>query len=258
MATFLNASPIFGPVISRRLGVSLGVNLMPASGKRCTFDCAYCENGLNAEHPTREPYVPASEVTAALEQTLRQMGAQGRLPDVITFAGNGEPTASPHFAACIRAAVDLRDELAPGARIAVLSNGTQAARPEVHDALMLVNDNILKLDTADPAYIKLVDRPVGPYDVERQIEAFASFDGHVTIQTIFMHGHIDGRDICNTGERYVTPWLEALARIRPGAATIYTVARATPYPGLEKAPADELNAIAERVRALGIPCQVSY
>ena len=134
MSTFLNASPIFGPVRSRRLGLSLGVNMMPASGKICTFDCIYCENGLNAERPCHEPHNTAAVVLDALEAKLREMAAEGELPDVITFAGNGEPTAAPEFPQAIAGAVALRDELAPNSKIAVLSNGTRADRPEVHDA----------------------------------------------------------------------------------------------------------------------------
>lgn len=258
MSTFLNASPIFGPVRSRRLGLSLGVNMMPASGKICTFDCIYCENGLNAERPCHEPHNTAAVVLDALEATLRDMAAEGELPDVITFAGNGEPTAAPEFPQAIAGAVALRDQLAPNSKIAVLSNGTRADRPEVHDALMMVDDNILKLDTVDPAFIQLLDQPVGPYDVEHQIETFASFDGHVIIQTIFLTGEYRGKLIDNTGEKYVAPWLAALERIRPQEATIYTVARETPVAGLAKAAPEVLDAIAARVRAIGIPCQVSY
>ena len=112
MSTFLNASPIFGPVRSRRLGLSLGVNMMPASGKICTFDCIYCENGLNAERPCHEPYNTAAVVLDALETKLCGMAAEGELPDVITFAGNGEPTAAPEFPQAIAGAVALRDQLA--------------------------------------------------------------------------------------------------------------------------------------------------
>ena len=140
----------------------------------------------------------------------------------------------------------------------MLSNGTRADRPEVHDALMMADDNILKLDTVDPAFIQLLDQPVGPYDVEHQIETFASFDGHVIIQTIFLTGEYLGKPIDNTGEEYVAPWLAALERIRPQEATIYTVARETPVAGLAKAAPEVLDAIAARVQALGIPCQVSY
>ena len=258
MSTFLNASPIFGPVRSRRLGLSLGVNMMPASGKICTFDCIYCENGLNAERPCHEPYNTAAMVLDALEAKLHEMAAEGELPDVITFAGNGEPTAAPEFPQAIAGAVALRDELAPNSKIAVLSNGTRADQPAVHDALMMVDDNILKLDTVDPAFIQLLDQPVGPYNVEHQIETFASFNGHVIIQTIFLNGEYQGKLIDNTGEEYVAPWLAALERIRPQEATIYTVARETPVAGLAKAAPEVLDTIAARVRTLGIPCQVSY
>ena len=258
MSTFLNDSPVFGPVRSRRLGLSLGVNMMPADGKICTFDCIYCENGFNADRVTHRRHNSAATVLRALEAKLRQMAAAGELPDVITFAGNGEPTAAPEFPEAIDGAVRLRDELAPQAKIAVLSNGTQAARPEVHAALMKVDDNILKLDTVDAGYIGLIDQPVGTYDVERQIETFASFEGHVIVQTMFLTGTYRGRDLDNTGDAYVEPWLRALERIRPMEATIYTVARETPAKGLEKAAPTVLDGIAERVRALGIPCQVSY
>ena len=152
----------------------------------------------------------------------------------------------------------LRDELAPKAKIAVLSNGTFADRPEVHDALMLVDDNILKLDTVNPEFIALLDRPVGAYDVERQVKTFASFNGHVIVQTIFLSGTCEGRNIDNTGDEYVLPWLDALVRIAPEAATIYTVARETPVSGLKKASREQMDRIASLVRERGIECQVSY
>ena len=258
MSTFLNDSPVFGPAHSRRLGVSLGVNMMPAEGKICTFDCLYCENGFNADRACGRGHNSADAVAEGLERRLEEMAAAGELPDVITFAGNGEPTAAPEFPEAVRAAVELRDRLAPRCKVAVLSNGTFAHVPAVHDALMLVDDNIQKLDTVDPAYIAALDRPTGPYDVEKRIEAFAAFEGHVIVQTIFLRGSWRGADLDNTGEKYVAPWLAALERIRPQEATIYTVARETPAPGLEKAPAEALDAIAGRVRALGIACRVAY
>ena len=258
MSTFLNNSPIFGPVHSRRLGISLGVNMMPASGKICTFDCLYCENGLNAERRCSDNHNSAALVADALEKKLLEMRDEGTLPDVITFAGNGEPTAAPEFPEAIRAAVELRGKIAPQAKIAVLSNGTKANKPRIHDALTLVDDNILKLDTVDADYIRLLDRPVGSYDVEKQIETFASFQGHVIVQTIFLNGKWRGHDMDNTTDYYVAPWLRALDRIRPQEATIYTIARETPVTGLRKAPADVMDSIAARVRALDIPCQVSY
>ena len=258
MSTFLNASPIFGPIKSRRLGISLGVNLMPASGKVCSFDCLYCENGLNANRRTQDGYNSATEVLNALEAQLKKMADEELLPDVITFAGNGEPTASPAFPDAVFGAIELRDRLAPKAKVAVLSNGTHAHLPRVHEALMALDDNILKLDTVDPDYIALLDRPQVPYDVSRQVEIFASFEGHCIIQTIFVTGEVNGRSVDNTGESFVGPWLDAIEKIQPGGVTIYTVARETPVEGLAKAAPDVLDAIAERVRALGITCQVSY
>lgn len=258
MPTKLHPGPVYGPIHSRRLGVSLGVNLMPASGKICTFDCLYCEDGFNAERRTHEGCVSAEEYEAALEAKLREMSEAGVLPDVITFSGNGEPTAAPSFPEAVRVTVRLRDQYAPGCKIAVLSNATMADRPAVREALMLVDDNILKLDTVDPNFIEFLDRPCCPYDVEQQIETLASYKGHVIVQTIFLRGSYEGTSCDNTGDEYVTPWLEALKRIAPQAVTIYTIDRPTPAQGLEKAPAEVLDAIAERVRALGIPCQVSY
>ena len=250
--------PIYGPVHSRRLGISLGINLIPADGKLCSFDCIYCECGYNADHRTHTPFPTTEAVSCALEAKLKEMHKEGVHPDVMTFAGNGEPTSNPHFPEIIDETIRLRDAYCPEAKISVLSNSTFIHRPAVHAALAKVDNNILKLDTVDPAFIQLLDQPVGPYDVEHQIETFASFDGHVIIQTIFLTGEYQGKSVDNTGDRYVGPWLAALERIRPQEATIYTVARETPAAGLAKAAPKTLDAIAARVQALGIPCQVSY
>ncbi len=258
MPTFLNQSPIFGPVLSRRFGVSLGVNLMPATGKICTFDCLYCENGFNDQRRTRDGYVGLDQVTSALETALVAMAEKRERLDDICFAGNGEPTASPAFPAAVDAALSLRDRYAPEARVTVLSNGTQAARPEVHAALLRVDRNVLKLDTVDATYVAALDRPRVPYSVERQVETFASFNGHVIVQTIFLRGSYDGRSLDNTDEAHVGAWLSALERIKPEGVTIYTVDRDTPASGLSKAPRETLDAIAQRVRALGFPCTVGY
>lgn len=258
MPTFLNQSPIFGPVTSRRFGVSLGVNLMPRTGKICTFDCLYCENGFNDERRTRDGYVDLDQVTSALETALVAMAEKGERLDDICFAGNGEPTASPVFPAAVDAALALRDCYAPETRVTVLSNGTQAARPEVHAALLRVDRNVLKLDTVDATYVAALDRPRVPYSVERQVETFASFEGHVIVQTIFLRGSYKGRSLDNTDEGHVGAWLSALVRIRPEGVTIYTVDRDTPASGLSKAPRKTLDAIAKRVRALGFPCTVGY
>lgn len=258
MATFLNDSPVFGPVRSRRLGVSLGVNLMPSTGKICTFDCIYCENGFNSQRRTRDGYATLEDVASGLRASLELMAADDDLPDVITFAGNGEPTASPIFPKAVEAAIELRNELAPQAKIAVLSNGTFADRPAVRNALLKVDDNILKLDAHADALARAIDRPNVPYSVEHQVQAYAAFDGHVIVQTIFLEGTFEGHDVSNTSYDQVTEWLEDVKRIAPQYATIYTIARDTPAPDLRKASRETMDAIADRVRAAGIRCQVSY
>ena len=255
MSTIIYPSPIYGPVHSRRLGLSLGINLMPPDGKICTFDCLYCECGFNAERRTRSPHPSREVVAKALERQLIAMHNEGQHPDVLTFAGNGEPTSNPHFAGIIDDTIRLRNRWCPEAKISVLSNSTFIGRQDIREALMKVDNNILKLDTVDNEYIRRVDRPTQPsYDVKKIIEYLKWFNGHVIIQTMFMKG--DGTD--NTSEQYVAPWLEALRDIKPQSVMIYTIDRETPDQKLQKATPEELDAIHNRVIAIGIPCTVSY
>jgi len=255
MSTIIYPSPIYGPVHSRRLGLSLGINLMPPDGKICTFDCLYCECGFNAERRTRSPHPSREVVAEALERQLIAMHNKGQHPDVLTFAGNGEPTSNPHFAGIIDDTIRLRNRWCPEAKISVLSNSTFIGRQDIREALMKVDNNILKLDTVDNEYIRRVDRPTQPsYDVKKIIEHLKWFNGHVIIQTMFMKG--DGTD--NTSEQYVAPWLEALRDIKPQSVMIYTIDRETPDQKLQKATPEELDAIRNRVIAIGIPCTASY
>ena len=254
MSTIIYPSPIFGPVQSRRLGISLGINLLPADGKVCSFDCIYCECGFNREHRPQKPMPTRQEVAQALEHKLQVMQEDGQMPDVLTFAGNGEPTCHPHFPEIIDDTIRLRDKYCPLAKVSVLSNSTMIHRQAVHDALMRVDNNILKLDTVDPDFIKQVDNPVGNYDVSQIIERLKLFKGHVIIQTMFLKG----QDIDNTTPHYVEPWLEALADIKPQQVMIYTIDRETPDQTLRKATHEELDAIRDRVTAMGIPCTASY
>ena len=258
MSTVIYPSPIFGPIHSRRLGVSLGINLLPSDGKVCTFDCIYCECGFNADHRPKSKLPTHAEVIAALEKRLQDMKANGPSPDVLTFAGNGEPTSHPEFAAIMRDVIRLRNEYFPEAKVSVLSNSTFIHSPEVRDALMSVDNNILKLDTIDPIYINKVDRPNAHYDVRRIIEDMKSFNGHLIIQTMFMKGTYNGESVDNTTEEYVLPWLEAVREIAPKEVMVYTIDRETPAHGLEKATHEELDSIRDRVISIGIPCQASY
>ncbi|MBQ5980978.1 MAG: radical SAM protein [Prevotella sp.] len=255
MSTIIYPSPIFGPVHSRRLGISLGINLMPADGKICTFDCIYCECGFNKDFRPRLPRPTREEVAKALEKQLTLMVEQEKLPDVLTFAGNGEPTAHPDFAEIISDTIRLRNQYCPNAKVSVLSNATMIHKKKVFDALLLVDNNIQKLDTIDPIYINKVDRPTsGNYHVEDVIRHLKEFNGHVIIQTMFMKGE----DVDNTGDQYVLPWLETVKDIKPQQVMIYTIDRETPDSHLRKATHEELDSIRDRVLACGIPCTASY
>ncbi len=251
--TIIYPSPIFGPVHSRRLGISLGINLMPADGKICTFDCIYCECGFNNDFRPTLPRPSRTEVATALKAKLQEMQAQGQLPDVLTFAGNGEPTAHPDFKDIISDTISLRNQYCPKAKVSVLSNATRIGKAEVREALMMVDNNILKLDTVNEDYIRATDRPVGAYCVKDIIEQMKAFCGHCIIQTMFMHSQFGG-----TEEALVSPWLDALAYIKPEKVMIYTIDRETPDKSLRKATHEELDAICQRVEALGIPCSASY
>lgn len=256
MSTIIYPSPIFGPVNSRRLGVSLGINLMPSDGKVCSFDCVYCECGFNADfRPKKKKRPTREEVREGLEKVLKERHDNNQPLDDITFAGNGEPTGHPDFKGIVEDTMELCKKYFPEAQVSVLSNATYIYKEEVREALMLVDNNILKLDTVDMDYIKKLDRPQQPnYDVKDVIKYLKMFKGHVIIQTMFLRG--DGLD--NTSEHFVAPWLEAVKDIQPQQVMVYTIARETPDKLLEKAPKEVLDAIKERVEALGIKCTASY
>lgn len=258
MSTVLYDSPIFGPVHSRRLGVSLGINLMPADGKICTFDCIYCECGRNCEHHPKHHRPTREEVYKALRDTLTKMKAEGPEPNVLTFAGNGEPTANPEFPQIVDDVLALRDEFFPQAKVSVLSNGTRVTDPAIFNALLKLDNNIQKLDTVNIDYIRLIDNPVGHYDLDAIIRSLCAFKGHVIIQTMFLTGTLDGRDMDNTTDEYVLPWIEAIRKIAPSQVMIYTIDRETPVSTLRKASHETLDRIASLLRANGIETSVSY
>ena len=274
MSTILHASPVFGPVHSRRLGVSLGINLLPGDGKMCSFDCIYCECGYNADRPAHSRMPSRERVAEALEERLRQMAAANVVPDVLTFAGNGEPTIHTHFAEIVDDTLMLRDKYCPQAKVSLLSNATMAARPNVRAAMLRIDNNILKLDTVSQSYIRLVNRPVsllkgtangkgegtqrGGYNVGEVIETLHSFEGKVIIQTMFLKGWYNGINVDNTGDEYVGPWIEAIGYINPHAVMVYTIDRETPDHELRKAPKAVLDSICARVKKLGIECTAAY
>lgn len=259
MSTLLYSSPIYGPVKSRRLGISLGVNLMPDNGKCCTFDCVYCECGFNATHVPTHRRPSRDEVKNSLEAWLKKQSEQQLPLDDISFAGNGEPTSHPEFARIVDDTLRLRDKYFPKATVSVMSNATFTGHDDIRSALLRLDNNIQKLDTVNPEYIRRVDRPTSlSYDVEKIVDNLCRFNGEVIIQTMFMKGTAGGMNVDNTGEEYVDPWLEALGRIAPKRVMIYTIDRDTPDRHLEKADPLALDTIRNRVLAMGIPCSVAY
>ena len=258
MATVIYPSPIFGPVKSRRLGISLGINLLPGDGKMCTFDCIYCECGLNAEHRPKSALPTREEVAKALEEKLVEMNSDGIMPDVLTFAGNGEPTIHPRFGEIIDDTIALRDKYCPAAKVSVLTNATLITRPAVFEALKKVDNNILKLDTVNTDYITYTDRPTVKYDLEAITAQMKAFGGKAVIQTMFMKGTIDGKSVDNTGDCYVKPWMAVVKGIAPREVMIYTIDRETPVKGLEKASREELDRIVAMLAQEGIKATASY
>lgn len=247
-------SIVYGPIRSRRLGVSLGVNLMPTTAKLCTFDCVYCECGWN--QPILHPTLPTrDEVREALRT---QLSAHQSQLDVITFSGNGEPTLHPDFLGIIEDTCALRDEYCPKAKVSVLSNSTQLGRKDVVEALRLCDNRILKLDSAIDTTMRLVDKPVNAQlTVGQVVEWLKVFDGDFTLQTCFLRGVYEGHVIDNTTDEELKAWYDIVDTLRPKQVMIYVIDRETPLKTLEKIPANKMEAIAAPLRKKGIDIVVS-
>jgi wyosine [tRNA(Phe)-imidazoG37] synthetase (radical SAM superfamily) len=259
MATFLFDEIIFGPVKSRRLGVSLGINLLPTKRKICNFNCIYCECGWTNDFGKVLSQLPGrKDVYEALDNKLSSMKEQNQHPDVLTYAGNGEPTLHPEFTGIINDSIMLRNKYFPDARIAVLSNATTIKNPDVRDALLKVDQNILKLDSACDSTIQKHNQPNRKIIASELIEELKEFKGRLIVQTLFLRGYFKGLVIDNTSAEEINEWLKALDAIRPSEVMIYTISRDTPEGGqLEKVPLKELRAIAKMVNDIGIKTQVS-
>ena len=259
MATFLFDKIIFGPVRSRRLGNSLGINLLPATKKVCNFSCIYCECGWTSDIKIIDILFPRrEEVYSALESKLSSMKEKNQPPNVITFAGNGEPTLHPEFPAIIDDCIELRNKYFPEAKIAVLSNSTTITIPLIKEALLKVDMNILKLDSGFDLTVKVHNQPRVNVKLTELIENLKRFNGQLIIQTLFIRGTRNGQKIDNTTPEELEVWLKAVEIIKPSEVMIYTFSRDTPEGGeLHKVPLKELNKIASMVRKLGIETRVS-
>ena len=259
MATFLFDKIIFGPVKSRRLGISLGINLLPSSRKVCNFNCIYCECGWTMNSSAEAGDLPSrEEVYRALETKLSLMKDRNQHPDVITYAGNGEPTLHPEFPGIIDDSLKLRDKYFPEAKIAVLSNSTAITSQKARAALMKVDSNILKLDSAFDLTVKIHNQPGVNVKVGELIKNLSELNGRLIIQTLFLRGTYKGKTIDNTTPEEISAWLKAIDMIKPSEVMVYTISRDTPEGGeLRKVPLKELRHIASLVEMLGIATQVS-
>jgi wyosine [tRNA(Phe)-imidazoG37] synthetase (radical SAM superfamily) len=245
----LFTSIVYGPIHSRRLGVSLGINLMPTNAKLCTFDCVYCECGWN--QPVSHPQLPTREqVRDALKAQLQNLNTP---LNVITFSGNGEPTLHPDFLGIIQDTCELRDLYCPEAKISVLSNSTQLMREDVIEALRLCDNRILKLDSAIDDTMRLIDQPVNPnLSVKQIVERLQQFDGDFTLQTCFLHGEYQGQIIDNTTSEELEAWYQIIDVLHPKQVMIYVIDRTTPLQTLSKVPAEQMQQIAQPLRDKGI------
>ncbi len=257
--TFLFDSIVFGPIHSRRLGVSLGINLLPEGCKYCSFNCIYCECGwTKISNIDKIIFPPSMLIRQLLEKKLREMQKNNELPDAISFAGNGEPTLHPDFAEIIDFTILLRNKYSPKSKIAVLSNATMLHLPEVVNALKKVDMNILKLDAGTEETLRKINHPIVDITLKEIVSNLKQFTSNLIIQTLFVRGVCNGKNIDNTTNVEVKEWLKCLQDLKPERVMIYPIARAAPVQGLEKVSLIELEAIAEKVRKIGLKAEVYY
>lgn len=250
---------VFGPVKSRRFGVSLGINLLPLHGKFCTFNCIYCECGLNEDHKKKKPVLfTAAQIESSLRSRFEALKSGGLSPDNITFAGNGEPTLHPEFEQIIENTLRLRDEFFPEAKITVLSNATRLDHENVKRALLRIDNNVLKLDAGTNDTFVAINRPTNKITIEKVIEELKKFEGHLVIQTMLIRGEVEGKQVDNTTEAELSLWLQHVEEIKPKQVMLYPIDRQTPYRTLEKVPESEFQALVSRIEALGIKAEVFY
>lgn len=259
MAGILFDEIVFGPVKSRRFGVSLGINLLPLQGKLCSFNCVYCECGLTDDRKKEKPLLfTAAQITSSLQSRFEALKSGGLAPDNITFAGNGEPTLHPEFETIIDNTIRLRDDFFPKAMITVLSNSTRLDRENVRRALLRIDNNVLKLDAGTNATFLAINRPTHPITLEKVIRELKDFGGNLVIQTMLIRGEVEGNQVDNTTKEELTLWLKHIREINPKLVMLYPIDRQTPYKTLEKVPEKEFRALAERIEAMGIKAEVFY
>ena len=243
---------VFGPIISRRLGASLGVNILPSKGKLCNFDCVYCECGWNKDGAGDRRFPVYADVEKALETRLEELSVRGVRIDTITFSGNGEPTMNPDFARIIDRTLQLRDTFFPAAKVSVLSNATLVGRKSVFDALKKVDNPIMKIDAATDALVAQINKPTGTYSIDKVVEGLKGFEGDFILQTMFLKSpQFDTAD-----PDALTGWMDIVKELRPREIMVYTIDRETPDKSLGKYSVEEMAAMVQPLIDEGFKIQV--
>ncbi len=243
---------VFGPIFSRRLGSSLGVNLLPSKGKLCNFDCVYCECGWNRDGMGDRIFPKFEDIEAALEEKMSRLAAEGTPVDSITFSGNGEPTIHPDFPKVIDVTLKCRDKYFPNAKVSVLSNATMIGRPAVAEALMKIDNPILKIDASTDELIMKINKPVGHYRLDEVVEAMMRFDGNFVLQTMFLRSP----EFDTASPEAIEDWMNIVRKVRPREIMVYTIDRETPDKSLAKYTVDEMTAFVQPLIDEGFKIQV--
>ena len=234
---------VFGPIFSRRLGSSLGINLLPEKGKICNFDCIYCECGWNRDGRNDTVLPTAEKVRTDLERMLKKLAAEGTPVDSITFSGDGEPTLNPEFPQIIDDTLRLRNQYYPQAKVSVLSNATRVHIPEIFNALRKVDNPIMKIDAPTNELIAKINMPAPGYDIARVIEALKQFEGNFVLQTCMLRGN----SFDSASPEVILPMMDIVRMLRPREWMVYTIDRATPMQGLEKFSPQEMKALVQQI-----------
>jgi wyosine [tRNA(Phe)-imidazoG37] synthetase (radical SAM superfamily) len=248
---------VFGPVRSRRFGVSLGINLLPFGFKYCNFNCLYCECGwTGVKSESKLKLFSRDAIRTALDERCSELRRQGLHPENLTFAGNGEPTIHPDFPGIVDDTITIRERYFPTARVTILSNASLIHKPAIRQAMEKVDNNVLKLDCGTEAMFRFMNRPLGTITLDKITAQLKSFSGNVIIQSLFVRGEYNGTVVDNTVEPEIMAWLQRIGDIRPAMVMVYTIDRQPPVNTLLKVPLPELESIAAKVEALGIPTKV--
>ena len=243
---------VFGPIFSRRLGSSLGVNILPTTGKLCNFDCIYCECGWNKDGKSDGRFPRLAEVEAALEEKMSKAAAEGVPVDSITFSGNGEPTMNPDFPQIVEATVRLRNRYFPHAKVSVLSNAVLVGRKDIADALKKVDNPILKIDASSDELIVKINKPVGRYRLAEIVEALRGFEGNFILQTMFLRSS----EFDTTVQEPLDAWMNIVREVKPREIMVYTIDRETPDKSLGKYTVEEMTAFVQPLLDEGFKIQI--